>query len=209
MDHDASLLLPGSDDDEGPRFSIRKIGIGILLVALIVPLICFVFYGCFVTLESIGRLKFSMEPVANKGLGFAADESPASPSFNVTLRAKSTYVWVRFCSIGRARMEVTYSGVPIAVADVEPFCVDAGGETVITATVSSGWPVLPDVFQERMQSDRRHGGAVPIQVDFSFRNEDHAHPDKETAWWMRCPTMLDTDVTSSCKSYVDVGCCAN
>jgi hypothetical protein len=88
------------------------------------------------------------------------------PSFNVTLHVKSTYDWFKFCSSGQLpMMEVIYSGVTITKTDIEPFCIDAKGEKVIvTTTVSLGWPLLPKVFQERMESDRRHGG-VHMEVD--------------------------------------------
>jgi len=75
-------------------------------------------------------------------------------------------------------MEVAYSGMTIAV--------DARGEKLITATASLGWPVLPAFLQERMDSDRRLGGGVQVEVGFAFSHDDDGH-----ATWVRCRTTLD------------------
>ncbi|XBH67561.1 hypothetical protein VPH35_095924 [Triticum aestivum] len=111
-----------------------------------------------------------------------AANATTPPSFNVTLHAKSTYRRT-FCwgddSTRGATVEVAYSGVVIAKADVAPFCVPGKGDTVIAATVTAGWPALPRDFRERIEGDRRHGG-VDVEVDLSFD------------WmWVRCRTTLD------------------
>ncbi|KAM3272125.1 hypothetical protein ACQJBY_042364 [Aegilops geniculata] len=156
------------------------------ILALFTVLALLVFgSGCMLAhgLQFVGRIKFSMEPVAYTGFGpdFAANAT-TPPSFNVTLHAKSTYRRT-FCwgddSGGGATVEVVYSGVVIAKADVAPFCVPGKGDTVIAATVTAGWPALPRDFRERIESDRRHGG-VDVEVDLSFD------------WmWVRCRTTLD------------------
>jgi len=51
-------------------------------------------------------------------------------------------------------MEVTYSGVTLAMTDVERFCLDPKREKVITVSASPGWPVLPSAFMEQMETDR-------------------------------------------------------
>jgi hypothetical protein len=120
----------------------------------------------------------SIEPIVYTGLGSAAGPA-VPPSFNVTLRAESThYGWAKFCSSGPVAMEVAYSGMTIAMADAEPL--------LITATASPGWPVLPAFLQERMGSDRCHGGGVQVEVGFAFSHDDDGH-----ATWVRCRTTLD------------------
>lgn len=142
-----------------------------------------------------------MEPVVYAGLDIVPAGQSVPPSFNVTLHAKSTYRLVKFCTTGREMMAVTYSGVTLAMADVEPFCVDPRGEkTIKAAATTKGWPVLPRFFQERMESDRRHGG-IPLEVGFSYSNEEQARPYVEETWWVRCHTKLDSDQASSCRSH--------
>ena len=51
-------------------------------------------------------------------------------------------------------MEVTYSGVTLAMTDVERFYLDPKWEKVITIYASPGWPVLPSAFMEQMETDR-------------------------------------------------------
>lgn len=167
MDTTWTKILPSrSDDADEPTWMT------ILFVMLLVPMVCLMPFMAFRMLQEVGRIKFSMEPVVYTGLDLAADNNPAvPPSFNVTLRAKSTYGLKKLCSGGRPAMEVSYSGLNIAMADVEPFCIEPRGEKVITATATTGWSVLPVVLRESMESDRRHGG-VHLEVCFSFEDEE-------------------------------------
>lgn len=91
-------------------------------------------------------------------------------------------------------MEVSYSGTTIAMADIEPFCLEPREERIIIATASPGWAVLPVVLQELMASDRRHGG-VQLEVGFGFE-------DEQAARWVRCSTTLDDKKASRCNVYV-------
>ena len=141
MDSRAVLL---SGCDEGPCFPINNVWVATVFLVLIAPTTIFLApYVAFRMLQEAGRVKLSMEPVVCTGLGLAAASPAAPPSFNVTLRAKSTYGLLRLCTSGPAAMEVAYSGTTIAMADVGPFCIEPRGEKVITATASPGWPALP------------------------------------------------------------------
>ncbi|KAI4987992.1 hypothetical protein ZWY2020_029622 [Hordeum vulgare] len=170
--------LRGDSDDFSDNWKI--IGLFTFLALLIFG------YGCMLAhgLQFVGRIKFYMEPVAYTGFGsdLAGADATTPPSFNVTLHAKSTYGRT-FCwdddRSGSATVEVAYSGVVIAKADVAPFCVRGKEDKVIVATVTSGWPALPSDLRERTESDRRHGG-VEVEVDLSFGG-----------MWVRCRTTLD------------------
>ena len=196
MDSRAVLL---SGCDEGPCFPINNVWVATVFLVLIAPTTIFLApYVAFRMLQEAGRVKLSMEPVVCTGLGLAAASPAAPPSFNVTLRAKSTYGLLRLCTSGPAAMEVAYSGTTIAMADVGPFCIEPRGEKVITATASPGWPALPAALQERMESDRRHGG-VRLEAGFGFQ-------DEQAVRWARCRTTLGDDKASPCNVYFIKGC---
>jgi hypothetical protein len=198
-------LLPA--DENQLFFARRNLWISIPLFTLVIPAICFCLYitPTMIIMQS-GRIKFSMEPIAYTGLDLLAQAgAPAvPPSFNVMLHVKSTYDWFKFCSSGQPpMMEVIYSGVTIAKTAIELFCVDVKGEKVIVATTMSlGWPPLPKVFHERMESDRRLGG-VHMEVDFIYNNEHHT--SMERTWWVRCRTTLDVHKPFPCSSYIVQG----
>ncbi|XBI78639.1 hypothetical protein VPH35_088296 [Triticum aestivum] len=176
IDHNG-LLASLRGDSDGFFDNWKILALFTFLALLVFASGCMLAHG----LQFVGRIKFSMEPVTYTGFGPESD--PATPpSFNVTLHAKSTYrrtfCWGDDSSRG-ATVEVAYSGVVIAKADVAPFCVPGKGDTVIAATVTAGWPALPRDFRERIEGDRRHGG-VDVEVDLSFD------------WmWVRCRTTLD------------------
>ena len=98
-------------------------------------------------------------------------------------------------------MEVSYSGTTIAMANVGPSCIEPGGEKVLTATASPGWPVLPAALQERMESDRRHGG-----VRFGGGLRQFGFQDEQAVRWARCRTTLGDDRASPCNVYLIKGC---
>ena len=101
MDSNASLLS-GSNDEACPAMSSLLVIVSFLV--FLVPA-CFMSYELFTALHNAWRIKFSLEPIAYTGFESAGDV--VRPLFNVTLRAKSTYSWVKVCSSGRATMEVT------------------------------------------------------------------------------------------------------
>lgn len=193
MDSGARSL---SGSDAGP---CNKTWMKTLFVVLIVPMMCLMPYFAFRMLQEAGRINIYMEPIVYNGLDLAGSPAAAvPPSFNVTLRAKSTYGLTKMCTSGWATMEVAYSGTTIAITDVEPFCLEPNGEKIITATASPGWLVLPVGIRESMETDRRHGG-VQLEVDFGFEDELEVR-------WARCRTTLDNDSTSQCNIYFIRGC---
>jgi len=162
-------------------------------------------YELFTALHNAWRIKFSLEPIAYTGFESAGDV--VRPSFNVTLRAKSTHSWVKVCSSGRATMEVTYSGVTSATPDVQRFCLDPKREKVITLSASPGWPVRPSAFMEQMETDRQNGG-IQMEINFGFRKVEQAQPYDQVDMLVRCPATLDADQPATlCKSYIITSCC--
>ncbi|CAL4963286.1 unnamed protein product [Urochloa decumbens] len=195
---DLEALLSGLYDEEAHKSCIFYACMAVLFVisAVFAPLIGYDLL--FDPRLRVGRIKFSMEPVACTGLGLGHDGAAPPPlSFNVTLHATSTFRHT-FCSSGGATLQAAFSGLTVAVGQVAPFCLEPREPAVIAGTAASAWTALPHGFQERIDRGREKSGGLELEVNLSFKNEFKGE------MWMRCRAMLDANLLNktACTTFI-------
>uniref|UniRef100_M8BF17 Late embryogenesis abundant protein LEA-2 subgroup domain-containing protein n=1 Tax=Aegilops tauschii TaxID=37682 RepID=M8BF17_AEGTA len=155
----------GGDDDEAPvlgnapaaRFSDKERLC--LLLIFSVPLVALMLFPMYY-MEQANVVSFSVGLAGYEGIDPARPGRVVSPAFNLTLRMNKT------CA-DRAEVVLTYSGVALGWARVEPrACVSrepwGRGVEVVARADGVG---LSGPLRERMASEWRRSGRVELDVD--------------------------------------------
>ncbi|VAH64483.1 unnamed protein product [Triticum turgidum subsp. durum] len=161
----------GDDDDEAPvlgnapaaRFSDKERLL--LLVVFSVALVALMLFPVYY-MEQANVVSFSVGVAGYEGIDPARPGRVVSPAFNLTLRMNKT------CA-DRAEVVLTYSGVALGWARVEPCgCVSrepwGRGVEVVARADGVG---LSTPLRERMASEWRRSGRVELDVDVAVYRE--------------------------------------
>ncbi|KAF7030964.1 hypothetical protein CFC21_042382 [Triticum aestivum] len=155
----------GDDDDEAPvlgnapaaRFSDKqRLSLLVVFSVALVALMLFPMYY----MEQANVVSFSVGLAGYEGIDPARPGHVVSPAFNLTLRMNKT------CA-DRAEVVLTYSGVALGWARVEPRgCVsrEPWGRGVKVVAKADGVG-LSTPLRERMASEWRRSGRVELDVD--------------------------------------------
>ncbi|KAE8819373.1 hypothetical protein D1007_02878 [Hordeum vulgare] len=177
-----------STDMDGPTF--------LILVLLSVGLTALM-YGPLYYMGAANVASFSVGLASYEGIELARPGGVVSPAFNLTL-------WMTKACADRAEVVLTYSGVALGWARVEPRgCVSrepwGRGVEVVARADGVG---LSRPLRERMASEWRRSGRVELDVDVAvYRDAGERRlwgyfGDDARDKVMRCKVMADHGLTS-------------